>query len=152
MRSACQREEGVTIVEVAFLLPALFILVFGLIDLGLWVFDSTQAHAAARDGARAAILSYLNADVPGSADRAAVRAALTGHVDVPAPTVAVRCVRSDATGVACAQAVPGEDRIEVQVSWSRRTVTFVGDLFGDRARRVSATSSMVINGRPAPLP
>ncbi len=138
-----------TLVEVAFVLPLLFFMVFGLIDLGMWVFDSTQASAAARDGARAAILNYRAADVPGSADRGTVQAATSRHIDVSAPTVAVRCLRQDDTSVVCNQAVPGEDRIEVSVSWERSTLTFVGDLFGDSARRVSATSAMNITGRPA---
>lgn len=136
-----------TLVEAALVVPLLFLLVFGLIDLGLWVFDSTQAAGAARDGARAGILDYLAADVPGSPDSATVLAAARRHIDVPAPTVAVRCVRQDETSVVCAQAVPGRDRIAVTVSWQRETVTFVGSLFGG-AQRVSATSTMNITGQP----
>ncbi|HEX2043418.1 MAG TPA: TadE family protein [Acidimicrobiales bacterium] len=139
-------ERGATLVEAALVMPLLFLLVFGLIDLGLWVFDSTQATAAARDGARVAILDYRAADVPGSADRASVQTAASRHIDVSGPAVAVRCLRGDAS-LACDQALPGEDRIEVTVSWERETLTFVGDLFGASARQVSATSAMGITGR-----
>lgn len=148
MRARRPAEDGVTLVEVAFVIPVLFLLVFALLDIGLWVFDSTQAAAAARDGARAAELDYLRADVTGSADNAIVRAAATRHIDVDAPTVAVRCLRLDSTAVTCLQAKPGEDRIEVTVSWDRDPLTYVGRLLGDRAQRVSATSAMNISGRP----
>ena len=149
MSTSSLREEGVTLVETALVLPLVLLLVFGLVDLGLWVFDSTQAAAAARDGARVAILDYLNADVPGTADRASVQAASRRHVDAPSVmTVAVRCVRQDDTSITCAQALPGEDRVEVRVSWERQTLTFVGGMFGDAARRVSGTSAMSIAGQP----
>ncbi|MDQ4070074.1 MAG: pilus assembly protein [Actinomycetota bacterium] len=137
-----------TVVEAALVVPLLFLFVFALIDLGLWVFDSTQAGAAAQDGARVAILDYRAADVPGSTDRASVQAATSRHIDVSTPAVAVRCLRHDDTSVICNQAVPGEDRIEVSVSWERSTLTFVGDLFGESARRVSGRSAMTITGRP----
>lgn len=148
MRSPPPAEEGVVVVEAALVVPLLFLLVFALIDMGLWVFDATQAGAAARDGARVAILDYRAADVPGSADRASVQTATARHIDVSTPTVAVRCLRQDDTSVACSQAVPGQDRIEVSVSWERNTLTFVGDLFGEAARRVSGKSAMMITGRP----
>jgi Flp pilus assembly protein TadG len=148
MRWARSRDDGATVVETALVVPLLFLMVFGLVDLGLWVFDATQASEAARDGARTAILDYAAADVPGSADSASVYAAATRHVDAPDATVAVRCLHGDATSVVCAQAVAGEDRIEVSVAWERKTLTFVGDLLGPSARRVSATSAMSIAGRP----
>lgn len=147
MRPPLAGEDGVTLVEAALVMPLLFLMVFGLIDLGLWVFESTQAAAAARDGARVAILDYRAADVPGSADRASVQAAASRHIDVSAPIVAVRCLGGDDTSLACDQAVPGEDRIEVTVSWERETLTFVGALLGQSARQVSATSAMSITGR-----
>ncbi len=149
MRWPAHAQDGVAIVEVALVMPLLFLMVFALIDLGLWVFDSTQASAAARDGARTAILDYRAADVPGSADRASVQAAASRNIDVPTPTVDVRCLRRQGTPVTCGEAVPGEDRIEVSVSWERDTLTFVGELFGESARRVSATSAMSITGRAA---
>jgi Flp pilus assembly protein TadG len=149
MRRLWRGDEGVTLVETALVLPLLFLLVFGLVDVGLWVFDSTQAAAAARDGARVAILNYLSADVPGSADRATVLAATARHTDVAAPTLTVRCLHPDGTVIACAEALAGEDRVEVGVSWERQAVTYAGRLLGDSARRVSGTSAMNLVGRPA---
>ena len=141
-------EEGATLVEVAFVIPVLFLLVFALVDIGLWVFATTEAAAAARDGARAAELDYLRADLPGSADNAIVQAAAARHIGVAAPTVAVRCLRLDDTAVACLQAKPGEDRVEVTVSWNRTALTYVGRLFGGPVQHVSSTSAMSISGRP----
>ncbi len=146
MRST-PKEAGVVLVEAALVVPLLFLFVLALLDLGLWVFASTQAAAAARDGARTAILHYKAADVPGTRDRATVEAAVTRQIDVSAPTVAVNCLRQDGSRVACAQAVPVEDRIEVSVSWERGSLALVGGL-GPSPRRVSATSAMSITGRP----
>ena len=47
-----RNEQGVTIVEAAFVIPILFLFMFALIDIGLWEYQRTQASAAARDGAR----------------------------------------------------------------------------------------------------
>ena len=73
MRRLVRRDErGVTIVEAAFVLPLLFLFIFALIDIGLWEYQSTQASAAARDGARVGILRYLTADTDGSVNNTAI--------------------------------------------------------------------------------
>ena len=46
------REEGAAAVEFALLLPVIFLLVFGIIDLGFWLNQKITATDAARQGLR----------------------------------------------------------------------------------------------------
>ena len=75
-----RNEQGVTIVEAAFVIPILFLFMFALIDIGLWEYQRTQASAAARDGARVGILRYLTADVNGSANNTAISNAVAARL------------------------------------------------------------------------
>jgi Flp pilus assembly protein TadG len=50
------REEGQDTLEYALVLPLLLLLVFGIVDFGIVVFDYNTVANAAREGARAAIL------------------------------------------------------------------------------------------------
>lgn len=49
-------EDGQELIEYALLLPMLLVLVFGIIDFGIAIFDYNTVANAAREGARAAIL------------------------------------------------------------------------------------------------
>jgi Flp pilus assembly protein TadG len=46
------REAGASIVEVALLIPLLMVILFGMIDLGRWVFLAIEVSSAARAGAQ----------------------------------------------------------------------------------------------------
>jgi Flp pilus assembly protein TadG len=148
-------ERGAVLVEAALVLPALMLFFLGIIDLGLWVFAGTQASGGARDGARAAILSYHQADVATSADAAAIRDAVVrrvgGQPSGTPLTVVVRCVgASDATPLAggCgAASVLNRDRVDVTVSWERRPISFVTVAFGP-SQTVTGRAVMVVQDRP----
>jgi hypothetical protein len=149
-------ERGGVLVEAALVLPLVFLLVIGAADLGLWIFGTTQASNAARDGARVGIIRYLQADAPLSADAAAIRTAVERRLDrKPSDdpvVIAVRCVDPLQTGVVaggCSQANPiNRDRVEVTVSWRRRSLSFVTMRFGS-LQTVRSRAAMVILGRPA---
>ena len=150
-------EAGVSIVEAAFVIPVLFFLVFGLIDMGLWSLQKGQASSGARDGARAAIvLNMATNSAPVIAANtakvdAAVRARLTAGVD----EVAIRCDKTgDGTYGLCwsgtediTSADYGTARVQVTVRWQRPFLTFIGNIFGN-AQQVKGSSSMVIVGAP----
>jgi Flp pilus assembly protein TadG len=149
-------ERGAATLEAAVALPVLVLLVLGMVDMGLLVFQSTQAAGAAREGARAGILRYAEADIPTSADAAAVRAAVSRRLG-PRPadqpiTVTIRCLGpTGATPLAggCSSAnVLNSDRLEVAVTWEHRSLSVVTLGFG-AARSVSARSAMAVLGRPA---
>jgi hypothetical protein len=115
----------------------------GLIDLGLWEFAQTQSTSAARDGARQGILDPT--------DTAAVNAAVAARLDSGQTfSLTVTCVQSSSltpvTG-GCANAIPdNDDRIRVQVSWTRQPLTFVGKLFGPA--NITGESIMTISSNP----
>lgn len=165
MRRADSREtgdRGVTIVEAAFALPILFLFFFGLVDMGMWTFNSNQATNAARDGARAGILSYEYADNPANdpnlatgepTDEAVILAAIQDHLPkqtIGPENVTVQCLDGDGTAVPCVSAPVDSGRIRVDVEWTWSLVTPVAGIIGvtDGAARGSAT--MAIVGEPVP--
>ena len=149
-------QRGAALVEAALVLPLLVLFFLGMIDVGLWVFQGTQASAAARDGARVGILTYRQADVPTSLDAAAIRDAIVRRVGSEPfgqpVTVVVQCVGSaQATpivGGCSAVNVLNRDRIDITVSWPRRPLSFVTLPFGT-SQTVSGRAVMVILDRPA---
>lgn len=145
-----------TVVEAAFALPILLLFMFGLADIGMWVFNGNQASNAARDGARIAILAYNQADVSGSADETAIVDAIDAHLPgrtITAADVAIQCLDPDGHTVACATARVDKDRIQVAVDWSWNLVTPIAGIFGTTRGDVTGTSTMTIVGLPhAALP
>ncbi len=146
-----RNDRGVTIVEAAFALPIMLLFISGLIDLGMWTFNTNQATNAARDGARAGILSYQLADVAGSADHDAVVTAVRKHL--PADTVdeseiTVECLTSSGAPVTCADAQIDTDRIRVAVDWSWNLVTPVAPIVGVREGAARGSATMAIVGLP----
>ena len=148
-------EQGVVLVEAAFAFPLLILFFLGLVDTGLWVFQRTQASGAARDGARMGILAYRQADVPTSADAAAIRDAIVRRVGSQpfgaALSVQVTCVGPadtvPLTGGCSNATVLDRDRIQVTVSWLRRPMSFVTLAFGT-SQTVTGQAVMVIQDRP----
>jgi Flp pilus assembly protein TadG len=60
-RCQCRQRRGAAVVELAFTAPILFLLVFGMIDIGRAVMVQNLITNAARDGARAAVLDGATA-------------------------------------------------------------------------------------------
>ena len=151
MRRPRRNDRGVTIVEAAFALPIMILFISGLVDLGMWTFNSNQATNAARDGARAGILSYELADVVGSADNDAVVSAVREHL--PADTIdeseiSVECLTASGTTVSCASAQIDTDRIRVEVEWKWNLVTPIAPIAGVRQGAARGSATMAIVGLP----
>lgn len=147
------RERGSMAVEACLVLPLLVLLVLAAVDIGMWVFQTTQAASAARTGARVGILAYRQADQANSADQNAIRLGVAGEtLGQPGVSVQIRCVGPGDTAAlagGCQEAsVVSPDRIMVKVSWARPSLTFVTRPFG-ATKLVTATAVMVINGRPS---
>lgn len=139
-----RHERGGVTVEFAVIAPLLFLLLFGMLEVGILVIGSSTGTNAAREGARAGILRYLDADDTSStayaAIDAAVRERLAGLVQDGAEVqVTVRCLDYDdvqadaadpskpceATGADPVEV--GRDLLEVQVRWRPLVLTgFVG--------------------------
>lgn len=147
-------DQGVTIVEAAFALPILLMFMFGLIDLGMWTLNANQATNAARDGARAAIIDFRDADDLGSAHHdsivEAVESRLSGE---EVESVDVTCV--DRLGVelaSCETADVTRDSIRVDVRWSWNLITPVAAILGYDEGAATGSATMRIVGRPLPGP
>lgn len=117
-------QRGATVIEVALVAPALFLVLIALFEMGLVVIGNSEASNAAREGARVAILQFEDADVPGSPNRIAiedrVRSRLPGTVDVDTVVIDVECVVPDTFAVLpCTydDVVLGVDLVQVTVRW-----------------------------------
>ena len=62
-----RRERGAAAVEFALVAPLLFIILFGIIDYGIWFSDSISARQAVRDGARRGVVENFGACTPAGA-------------------------------------------------------------------------------------
>ena len=142
------RETGATMVEFALVSVVAFALIFGLAEIGLVVFGNSIGSSAARDGARVALISYVDADVPGSADNlaivAAVKQRLVGLVTYQSATVVCRPADDLTTTEPCRSTSVDLDRgdvVEVAVTWRHKGAVFVPATH-------SATARMAIGGAP----
>jgi Flp pilus assembly protein TadG len=140
-------------VETALVLPVLILILLGGVDLGMWVFQSTQAASAARSGARVGILRFRHADQWYSEDESAILRAIARDAGTTDFEAEISCVGPGDTiplPQGCQSAsVVGPDRIMVKVTWRRPAVTpLTMALFGS-SQEVRGTSVMVIHGRPS---
>jgi Flp pilus assembly protein TadG len=151
-------ERGVTMVEAAFVIPILFLFIFALIDIGLWVFETSQASSAARDGARTGIVLQLNGSTGAAktANEKLIRDSVVARladnrITNPANDITITCLTSASsdTNVACEDVASGSGRIRVTVKWKRPFLTFVGGIFGGADRTVTGKATMVVVGRPS---
>lgn len=156
MRSARRSDRGVTIVEAAFALPILMMFIFGLVDIGMWTFNSNQATNAAKDGARAGILDYRLADVPDSPHWDAivekVESRLPGR---RIEQISISCVNPTGTRLqdlvparSCSSATVDVDRMRVDVEWNWALVTPIAGIVGVDEGRAAGSATMTIVGSP----
>jgi Flp pilus assembly protein TadG len=140
------------LVEAAFVFPLFLTLFFGIIDIGNAEFQTSQATAAARDGARVGILHFDNADVSGSADRQTVVDQVNARLAGQTATVTISCLNglTGSTSLTCSQAIPDQDRIQVTVTWAYNALTPVMASMGTNT--ISGTATMAILGQPTGLP
>ena len=121
------RERGAALVEFAFVLPLLLILVLGVIDFGLMINQGTLVNNASREGAREGIFGSDAATI-----EARVRAAALG-IDPADLTVIVGCKAPDGTscpGVSYdAEWEPG-GTVVVQTQYTYRFLTPITSLVG----------------------
>lgn len=151
MRRMNRGEAGVTIVEAAFVIPLLFMFMFGLVDLGMWTLNSNQASNAARDGARVGILEFplRGGDLADAEDK--IVAAIKDHLPegtMDASAVTITCLASDDATIPCTD--PDPDRVKVDVAWAWTLVTPVATILGIDDGDVQGSATMEVVGRPVP--
>ncbi|WP_436795573.1 TadE/TadG family type IV pilus assembly protein [Actinospongicola halichondriae] len=153
MRRPRRDERAVTVIEAAVALPILFLFVLALIDLGTWTLESNKAANAARDGARAGMISHRVADAASGGDRTAVVDAVQAHLPgrtLAADEIVIECVDPDGDLVAggCAAATIDRDRIRVTTRWEKRFITPLAGIVGVPSAEVRGVATMVIVGKP----
>jgi Flp pilus assembly protein TadG len=153
-------EEGAALLEAALAIPIVLLLLSGTVDLGFWVFERTQVANAARDGARAGILQYSSADAPGSFSSSStltagsadqqIQAAIASHLAGRAFSATVACYTAGGTTTTpCSGAKPGTDEVQVTVTASRPSYSFIGPVFGTNT--VTAKAALPVVGLPVPM-
>ena len=154
-------ESGAALVEAALVLPIVFALLSGTVDLGFWVFERTQVTNAARDAVRAGMLHYAGADSPGTfsstdalpagSDDQLIQAAVASHLSGRAFTATVACYTAGTSTVTpCSGAAIGTDELEVSVTSTRPSYSFFGPVF--HTTTVTASATLPISGLPVTVP
>lgn len=150
-----RRESGTTIVEAAFAIPIFVLVLLGLVDIGLGVFQTSQATSGASDGARVAIIwptDSTDLDTHFDKIRAAVRGRLVGQT-IPDRDITIKCSNSEEPKLSqdnCTSPAlnPHRDRVQVTVKWPWRPVSFVGAALP--AQNIEGTTTMAIVPQPRP--
>jgi len=101
------REAGSSVVEVALLIPIVMLILFGMIDLGRWVFLGIEVTSAARAGAQYGSLHYGNT----SSTAAITTAAQNDVPDIPNLAVTTNtsscwCANNPGVAVTCSTSYP----------------------------------------------
>jgi len=139
-------ERGATVAEAAFVVPMLFMSLLAFLDYSLWVMQSNQASAVARDGARTGIVSYRQADVPGSGDYNNIDATITRRLGGQHNyTLTIICMQpATPSQVSCnSNPASGTNRIQVTVTWTRRALSPFTASFG-KTQTVTGTAVMQV--------
>jgi Flp pilus assembly protein TadG len=120
-------ETGAVALEMALIAPLLILLTFGIIEFGLWIFNSAQASQSAREAARVAM---VDPPPPGMISSGPVYDAATRGVwaDVVAVTAACSSVSCDYGGT-----------VTVTVGWTHSFLTPI-------AFAVAGSSSVAVSG------
>ena len=151
-----------TLIESAFVLPILFMVLLSMFDLGDWSNDKSLATGAARDGARVGIIYYDQADVPSATPNSdfqnvenAIKARLQNkdvRFEYDNGTAPVCVGPNDDTPLdgGCQSAIVGCDRILVRITWERTPFSPIGRLFG--TADVEGEAAMVVIGEPGVTP
>lgn len=139
------RQQGATIVEAALVLPIFFTLVLGFIDIGLGVFQTSQATSAAADGARVGIVRLGTGEGLTADDREAIEDAVHGRLagqDVD--EIDIGCVNGAGGIASCTTA----GFIKVTVSWPFEPLSFVGHALP--VQSIEGSSTLAIARQPTP--
>lgn len=155
-----ERDESGVIVETALVIPIFLVLLMGMIDIGIGVFQSSQATSAAADGARSAIIwddDATELDVVGTPEHTRIAEAVAGRLVGQEHTFKVSCVTPDGSTVLCSDANPDTDRVKVAVTWKFSPFSPVGRAVASGTIRGEATMSIIrqpdgVSAAPVPPP
>ena len=142
MRCLHRDERGAVVIEFAFVLPMLVLLLVGMIDFGFLFVRYETLTNAAREGARiASMTNYNTAQVQA---RVASYLASAGMTATPATTVAPVSIATSAGG----PVAPG---VQVTVSYPHNYLFFspIAGLFGNNMTSTTLTASTTMRTQTA---
>ncbi len=90
MRSKSSSQKGASAVEFALILPLLMLILWGIIEFGLLLYNKQVITNASREGARAGIVAATSRVIPGPVTPPAAGACV--NPTVPADPVSISCV------------------------------------------------------------
>ena len=127
-------DRGAAAVEFALVMPLLFLLLFGIIDYGLWFNDSLSLRQGVRESARQAVVRRMSSTCPGTGMAAVAcgtraLAGGTAYAKVFAPNGWARgekvvvCAMVQATSITGFVPLPASGLIKSQTTMSIENVT-----------------------------
>jgi hypothetical protein len=136
-----------SLVEFALVLPIFLLLLFGLIDIGRYVYSANALNQAAREGARFGSVAAWSAGCNGSRDACIRQETLGRMAAVPGAKVTPTCRRSTAgqwSGDFSAASCRSNDLLRVKVEAEFQILTpVIGQLLGKTA--LSGTAEVTVN-------
>ena len=122
MKGELKAQRGASMVEFAFVLPLLLLLVFGLIEFGLIFYDRAVVTNASREGARAGIVYDTTGTNP-PLTAAEIGAVVSNYANLRLVTFASGITTTTTTATSCATVGRGND-ITVTVSYPYTFLVF----------------------------
>jgi Flp pilus assembly protein TadG len=150
-------DDGAAVVEAALALPIVFWMLLGLFDFSMVELKQSQLTSAARDGARAGIISWQSADT-GSYSGGSCPSTPTSYSTIctavlqrlagsKPSAITVTCYNENTTTtISCSSGTVNEglDEIGVSVTYSYTPVSIVGRTFLGSTKTFTASARMVI--------
>ncbi len=93
-----RRDAGASAVEFALVAPVLFLILFGIIDYGIWFSDSISARQAVRDGARRGVVENFGTCGSATGDMSVLACTVRGAMEPISGTTYVRVSVATAPG------------------------------------------------------
>ena len=98
-----RRDAGASAVEFALVAPVLFLILFGIIDYGIWFADSISARQAVRDGARRGVVESFASGSCAGTDLEKLGCSVKAAMEPISGTTYVRVTVATAPGAAGGQ-------------------------------------------------
>ena len=137
---------GQSLVEFALVLPIFLLLLFGLIDIGRFVYTANALNEAAREGARFGSVAGGSAGCSGGREACVRKETLGRLAGVPGASVTVGCERSTAGSWShpSASSCRTNDLLDVTVEADFQILTpIIGQLIGERS--VTGYAQVTVN-------
>ncbi len=146
-RPSVRRASGQSLVEFALVFPIFLLLLFGLIDIGRFVYTANALNEAAREGARFGSVAAWSQSCGGTREACVQAEALHRLAAVPGATVTASCLRTPIAGgtpVAASGGCRTNDLLKVVVTAKFQVLTpIIGQFLGKST--LTGSSEVTVN-------